>query len=407
MPMRKEVSEFVKELQKDGIKISYAKVARQFNCDYRTVKRYCEEEQTEKKPRKAKVSKLDPFKSMIEEKVDACCSYNSIYLMLRKRGYSGKYSILANYCKRHHDAQTRKATIRFETTPGLQGQVDWKEDMTLHTRSGEAITIQIFLFLLGYSRTKYIELTLDKSQDTLKKAMISAFQYIGGVPKEIIFDNMKTVVDQSKTQYRNAVINEKFYSFSKDMGFEVWACRPYRPQTKGKVEALARTMERLRPYDYEFDSIEELDKIVNELRDDLNAEISKATGKTPNELLNKEKEYLRPLPNKDILESYLTTPLVRTVSKESMIAYRKQKYSLQTHYIGKTVELKEVNGKLEIYYKGILIETHEIVEHKPFNYKLEHMEEILRSDSMKYSEDNEIRDIAIKNLQAYDALGGA
>jgi hypothetical protein len=237
--------------------------------------------------------------------------------------------------------------------------------------------------------------------------MISAFQYIGGVPKEIIFDNMKTVVDQSKTQYRNAVINEKFYSFSKDMGFEVWACRPYRPQTKGKVEALARTMERLRPYDYEFDSIEELDKIVNELRDDLNAEISKATGKTPNELLNKEKEYLRPLPNKDILESYLTTPLVRTVSKESMIAYRKQKYSLQTHYIGKTVELKEVNGKLEIYYKGILIETHEIVEHKPFNYKLEHMEEILRSDAMKYSEDNEIRDIAIKNLQAYDALGGA
>ena len=137
--MRKEVSEFVKELQKDGIKISYAKVARQFNCDYRTVKRYCEEEQTEKKPRKAKVSKLDPFKSMIEEKVDACCSYNSIYLMLRKRGYSGKYSILANYCKRHHDAQTRKATIRFETTPGLQGQVDWKEDMTLHTRSGEAM----------------------------------------------------------------------------------------------------------------------------------------------------------------------------------------------------------------------------------------------------------------------------
>lgn len=405
--MRKEVSEFVKDLQKDGIKVSYAKVARQFNCDYRTVKRYCEEEQTEKKPRKAKVSKLDPFKGVIEEKVDACCSYNSIYLMLRKRGYSGKYSILANYCKRHHDAQTRKATIRFETTPGLQGQVDWKEDMTLHTRSGEAITIQIFLFLLGYSRTKYIELTLDKSQDTLKKAMISAFQYIGGVPKEIIFDNMKTVVDQSKTQYRNAVINEKFYSFSKDMGFEVWACRPYRPQTKGKVEALARTMERLRPYDYEFESIEELDKIVNELRDDLNAEISKATGKTPNELLNKEKEYLRPLPNKDILESYLTTPLVRTVSKESMIAYRKQKYSLQTHYIGKTVELKEVNGKLEIYYKGILIETHEIVEHKPFNYKLEHMEEILRSDAMKYSEDNEIRDIAIKNLQAYDALGGA
>ncbi len=405
--MRKDVLEFVKELQREGTKISYAKVARQFDCDYRTVKRYCEGEDKETKPRKARGSKLDPYKTIIDEKVDAGCSYYSIYLMLKKKGYPGKYSILANYCKQRHDIQTRKATIRFETTPGLQGQVDWKEDMTLHTRSGQPITIQIFLMLLGYSRAKYIELTVDKSQDTLKKVMISAFQYFGGVPKEIIFDNMKTVVDQSRTQYRNAVINDKFYVFSRDMGFEVWACRAYRPQTKGKVEALARTVERLRPYDHEFDSIEELDKIVNELRDDLNSEISRATEKAPNELLTKEKEYLRPVPNQDILESHLTTPLVRTVSKESMIAYRKQKYSLQTHYIGKTVELKEVNGNLEIYFKGNLIETHPIVEHKPFNYKLEHIEEILRSDAMKYSGDDEIRDAAMKNLLVYDALGGA
>ena len=117
--------------------------------------------------------------------------------------------------------------------------------------------------------------------------MISAFKYIKGVPKEIIFDNMKTVVDRSKTQYKDAVINDKFYEFSKDMGFEVWACRPYRPETKGKVESLARTMERLRVYDYEFDSIEELNDIVNTFRDDLNEEISKATGKSPNELLKK------------------------------------------------------------------------------------------------------------------------
>ena len=405
--MRKEVRDFVKELQKDGLKISYAKVARRFNCDYRTVKRYCEEEQTEKKPRKLKASKLDPYKSFIEEKADSCCSYYSIYLLIQKRGYTGKYSILANYCRKYRELQTKKATIRFETTPGLQGQVDWKEDMTLHTRSGEAITIQIFLFLLGYSRTKYIELTLDKSQDTLKKAMMSAFQYIGGVPKEIIFDNMKTVVDHSKTQYQNAVINDKFYAFSRDMGFEVWACRPYRPQTKGKVEALARTMERLRPYDNEFDSIEELKTIINTLRDDLNAEISRATGKTPNELLSKEKEYLHPLPNQDILDSYLTTPLVRTVTKESMIVYNKQKYSLQTHYIGKEVELKEQNGKLDFYFEGNLIETHDIVENKPYNYKQDHLEEILRSDAMKDRDAEEIHRVALQNLSIYDALGGS
>ena len=406
--MRREVLSFVKEQKKDGIKISYAKVGRMFNCDYRTVKKYYEEAgdgEEERKPRKKRASKLDKFKPIIEEKVGVGCSYYSIYCLIVKMGYEGKYSNVANYCKQYRDNQVHKATIKYETIPGLQGQVEWKEDMTLHTRDGEKITIQIFLFILGYSRTKYIELTTDRTQGTLERAMISAFKYIKGVPKEIIFDNMKTVVDRSKTQYKDAVINDKFYEFSKDMGFEVWACRPYRPETKGKVESLARTMERLRVYDYEFDSIEELNDIVNTFRDDLNEEISKATGKSPNELLKKEKEYLRPVPNDELLESYFTSPIIRTVSKESMVIYKKRKYSLKTNYIGKKVELKENNGKLEIYCEGILIETHEISKSKVFNYKIEHMEEILRSDAMKYSDDDQIREIAIKNLEIYDTLG--
>lgn len=111
--------------------------------------------------------------------------------------------------------------------------------MKLISRTGKIFEINIFLMIPSYSRSKYIELTIDRNQDTLMMAMINGFRYFQGVPKEIIFDNMRSVVDQSLTNYQNAIINETFYQFSKDMGFEVWSCRAFRPQTKGKVEALA------------------------------------------------------------------------------------------------------------------------------------------------------------------------
>ena len=240
--MRKDIYERIRVLKMDEIKPNFAELAKAWGCDYRTAKKYFYQEESKPLIRKQIPSKLDPYKEMINEKLKLCCSYNSIYKFICKKGYHGKYTILRNYCSLYKSDETKKATIRFETNPGLQAQVDWKESMTLHYRNGDSITFNIFLILLGYSRLKYIELTLDRSQDTVFKSMIHAFRYFGGIPKEIIFDNMKTVVDHSKSNYSEAVINESFYQFSKDFGFEVWTCRPFRPQTKGKVEALARTM---------------------------------------------------------------------------------------------------------------------------------------------------------------------
>lgn len=402
--MRKDIFEYMKQLQKEGIKPKYSEIARMYNCDYRTVKGYYENTEKEKE-RKQKPSKLDSYKQTIDDKMDRKCSYYSIYKFIEKQGYEGKYTILADYCRKRKDEETKKATIRFETNPGLQAQVDWKEEMTLHTKSGDSITFNIFLTLLGYSRKKYIELTLDRAQDTLMSAMIRSFEYFGGVPKEILFDNMKTVVDQSKTEYSKPVINERFYQFSKDMGFEVWACRAYRPQTKGKVEALARTMERLRPYDYEFEDIDELDEIIKGFLEDLNNEVSKATNQVPNLMAEKEKEYLHYLPNKETLDTYLKIPPQRKVSKESMVVYNKRKYSLPTNYIGKIVQIKEEKPYLYILYNGIIIATH-MLSTKPFNYQHEHIIQILKSDAMKRRTEDEIEEVARRNLEIYDSLGG-
>ena len=251
--MRKDVYERMRQMKKEGIKPNYAEIGRMMNCDWRTAKKQYETLDIDKEyQRPPKPSKLDPYKIIIQEKVKEKCTSASIYEFIRKKGFTGKYTIVKDYCSKIKQEGEKAATIRFETTPGLQGQVDWKEEVKMESKHGELYTINLFLIVLGYSRKKYWELTLDRSQDTLIRAMINSFKYYGVLSKEILFDNMKTVIDQSKSNYKDVVINETFQQFSKDMGFEVISCRPFRPQTKGKVENLAKFTSRLMPYNHKY-----------------------------------------------------------------------------------------------------------------------------------------------------------
>lgn len=122
----------------------------------------------------------------------------SIYYFIQLKGYQGSYTTVKRYARLIRESCKHKATIRIETTPGLSAQVDWKENLKLISRNGEVFTINIFLYILGYSRMKYLQLTVDRLQPTLFECLNHAFEKFGGVPEEIWFDNMKTVVDHSK-----------------------------------------------------------------------------------------------------------------------------------------------------------------------------------------------------------------
>jgi len=401
--MRKDILEFVERMKKEGIRPNYSLIARRYNCDYRTVKKYYEEEQKDEKAKKKRPSKLDKYKEVIKEKVEYGVTGSEICRFIKKKGYLGQYTILRDYVKEIKGEMQKKATIRFETNPGLQAQVDWKERMKLISKNGEIYTVDIFLMILGYSRLKYIELTINKEQETLFSCLANAFQYFDGVPQEILFDNMRTVIDQSRTRYQEPVINSKFYHFSKDMGFEVRSCIAYRPQTKGKVEALAKLVNNLKVYNNEFEDYEELTNIVKNFNEELNLNISLATNEIPWERFEKEKEYLNPLPNQELLLHFHTRPIVRKVSKESMITYNKSKYSVPTKYIGKLLTVKEENSILHIYYNKESINSHKISKRK-FNYRREDMIDILESDAFKHYNDEEIENYINQNISIYDYL---
>lgn len=276
--MRKDIEN---ELSKYGTGVNLlnkSELARRMNCSRQTINAKLKNINNKTtKSKRTYVSKLDDFKDIIETKVEKyACSAMSIYLLLKdKYGYSGGYSSVARYVSSFKQEQRVKVTIRFETTPGYQAQVDWKEKLELVDSSNAPYTVNIFLMTLGYSRMKFVKLTFDRTQSTLFECLTSAFEFFGGVTDEILFDNMKTVVNHAKSDFSNVVINEKFAQFAKDTGFIVRACRAFRPETKGKVEILAKIMNRLKAYNGEFSNQYDLIKIVDDMNISLNNEMYK------------------------------------------------------------------------------------------------------------------------------------
>ena len=383
--------------------VSKTAIAKIMGCDPRTVKKYMEGYVPKKRRTAKKKSKLDEFKNIIEEKLELGCSSMAIYKYIQKDGYTGSYSLVADYSAKHKQEELKKATMRYETLPGLQAQVDWKESIKMTSKSGQIYEVNIFLMVLGYSRLKFLKLTNDRTQKTLFSCMNKAFEYFNGVPKEILFDNMPTVVDRANSRIGNVKINGKFMQYAKDIGFKVVTCRAYRPQTKGKVESLARLVDRLKVYNNEFKDYEELEKIVNNFMKDINNEVSQGTNERPVNRIKKETKYLLPLPNQDILKTYIASPKEYKVSKESMITYKGQKYSVPTYLIGELVSVKETNEYIHIYYTTNLITTHRKTD-KFLNYHKEHLKEILQSDALKDMSEPEIEKFAEEYLHDYDNL---
>lgn len=403
--MRLDVEQAVHFYIMNKLKPNFSELGRQFETDPRTVKKYFESKISSsdktieilKRP-----SKLDPYRSIIKDKVELGCSATAIYNFIQKLGFDGKDRIVRYYCKEIRNDKLNKATIRVETTPGLSAQVDWKEDMHFVSKNGKQIKVNIFLYVLGYSRMKYLCLTFDRTQETFFNCMTEAFEATGGVPKEIWFDNQKNVVNRHESNFGKVVFNSTFAEYAKDAGFIPIACRPFRPQTKGKVEALARTMERLKVWNYEFDDEIELSEIVSDFQDELNFEISQAVSVSPASLLLKEKEYLHEF-DFNLLTSYTDHTIARKVSKESLVVYQNIRYSVPVRYIGEIVQLTQNANDLQIYYNGVMIQSHP-VSNRRYNYKPEDIKEILISDAFINADDNKISDLVDQNMRMFDEL---
>ena len=406
MNLRKDIFERVKYMMKEQpeMKVNCSKLARQLNCDRRTVSRYVELAKNGKKPTKRVYQKkTDGFEKIIEEKVKTTAPAIAIYhYLVKNHGYKGSYSTLKRYIHNLNIEKQHNAVIRFETDPGIQAQVDWKESLKFKTKDGETIKFNVFLMILGFSRTKFLMVTETRDLQQVEFSLACAFRYFGGVPHEILFDNMRSIIDKARTQYSEPVFNENFKVFAEDCGFVPKACVAYRPETKGKVEVTAKLMNRLKVYSGDITGFDDIRQIASELNDELNSAVCQATGKKPFDLLEAEKPFLHKT-NLGILTGYFIDNVKRKVSKESMISYEGKKYSVPPEYIGKKVDISDAGSGFDISFNGHFV-RHWEKSSKMMNFDHTDYLEIARLSSLRRLDEDEIKLIAERNLEIYDKL---
>ena len=383
-----------------NLKPNFSELAREYGIDRRTIKKYYEGYEGKSKNRN-KPSKLDKYLEEIKFKLSIKgITAKAVYEYLLDQNYDiGSYSNFIKYIKSKDLKPSKKIKghPRFETPLGKQAQVDWKEDLKLISKNNEEFTINVFNYKLGNSRYCHFEYRKTKTQQDVFECLISAFKASGGVPKEILFDNMRTVVDIVDNKRK---INNKMKAFASDFGFNISLCKARHAFTKGKVESSNKFIEWLLAYNYEFETEDDLIKILKNINQKVNQSVNQTTGVPPALLFQKEKEYLQPLPDNSIIQSYMSERLSAKVHKDCLINYRNCKYSVPSKYINKIVTLKIVNNKLHIYFNTDLIAIHEITD-KKINYDTNHYKELLKQ-SIKNSDD--IDDIARENLNQLDCL---
>lgn len=255
-----------------------------------------------------------------------------------------------------------KAVLRIETPPGEQAQIDWKESIPMEVTDQKIPNgkIHVFVFKLSHSRRVVLHLVLQMTQDILFSCLVETFEILGGVPKCIVVDNMKTAMTVARSRGSEGIINEKFQEFAKDFGFEVKPCMAHSPQTKGKVESFMKILDQLRPYSGKV-TLKDLEDILMRIAARYNMEINIATGRAPLEMFeHEEKSLLLHLPGKKIRDSYKILQGRVKVNRSGQINYLTNTYSVPPQYIGKYLTLSTHEEFLYLYDSTSLVATHRI-----------------------------------------------
>lgn len=284
---------------------SLRQIAAELGLSRNTVRRYAQsDDMPEYGPRSERGSKLDPHKDYLKERIDSAAPdwipATVLHRELVERGFTGSERLVRLYVSGLKPVIEPEPDNRFETPPGRQMQVDWGV-----FRRGSS-PLSAFVTTLGYSRYAYVEFVTDETSQTLRRCHDNAFAYFGGVPREVLYDNAKTVVidrnayGEGKHRFQGAL-----WDTARHYGFTPRLCRPYRARTKGKVERFIRYLRysfyvplraKLDAVGLAVDAETANVEVRKWLRDVANARTHQTTGAVPAERLVEEQPALQPLP---------------------------------------------------------------------------------------------------------------
>jgi hypothetical protein len=251
------------------------------------------------------------------------------------------------------EALAERATVRFETAPGHQSQIDWGSAPVYFRH--QPVVLHLFVLTLGFSRRHYVEPALNERVPQFLDAHERAFDHFGGHAREHLYDRPRTIC--SPDGAGGVVWNETFRSFARYWGFEPRLCRPYRARTKGKVESGVKYLKRNFLVGRSFVDLVD----VGEQWAEWNATVADVrmhgtTHQAPIARFTEERAHLLPRAGRPGYK--LEARFTRIVADDCLVSLDTNRYSVPFALIGHTVEVERRDGRVRIHHRGQVVAEH-------------------------------------------------
>ena len=299
---------------------------------------------------------LTAHRAFLEQRAPAVgYSAQVLYQELAQRhGYTGSYDTVKRFVRPLRAAQdlAARASVRFETPPGLQSQIDWGQAL-VPFRAGRAVR-HFFVLTLGYSRRSFYLPCRDEQLPTFLDAHERAFDYFGGHTKEHLYDRPRTICRPGEG---GVVWNPTFQAFAQYWGFDPRLCRPYRAQTKGKVESGVKYLKRNFLPGREFADDQQLgEDLLGWMTTTADQRIHGTTHERPLDRFAAERAQLLPTAQQPAFRLEARYP--RVVAEDFLVSLDTNRYSVPFRLIGRTVEVQRREGRVVIRSQGQVVADH-------------------------------------------------
>lgn len=332
-------------------------ISRELGVSRNTVRRYVRSNEVPKaKRRQKRGSKLDAYVEHIDRRLSEGLD-NCVVLLreIRELGYDGSYPTLTNYVRPRRRPRQPRATVRFETAPGEQAQVDWGSFAYIG-EDGRKHRVWAFVMVLSWSRAVYVEFVRRADVATFIRCHVNAFEYFGGVPRRCLYDNAKVVVLGRDGEGRPEW-NSRMLDFSLRVGFDLRLCRPYRAQTKGKVESGVKYVRGNLWPGVRFTDDADMNRQALEWCDTVaNRRVHGTTHRVPREMLTEELAQLGSLPSRSGLAPYMREE--RKVARDGYVHWDRSRYGVSWRWAGSTVQVGVRAGTVEVWSGDTRLAVH-------------------------------------------------